>query len=152
MAVTNRLVVKILTQAPGTDEGHVLLHDAGVWLRHPGFDWNGRTPIPLVLYEADCKFHSAALDGLTKQHRAHQMLALSSQATILLALVRQQRAVTAVATATQPDDLIEADPTWNLPIDIVLLGTAQPHPMVSSGWIAALIQDMLPRLPDMRAL
>ncbi len=149
------LDLTILTQAPGTDEGHLLLHDTGVWLCAPEFDWDGHAPLPLVLYEADCKFHSAALDGLTKQHRAHEVVALSSQASVLLALVRQLGAVTAVATTSKPDDLIEADPAWNLPmlpsIDIALLGTARAHPLVSSAWIAELIQAMLPALTTKKA-
>ena len=139
------LDLTILTRAVDSDEGHVLMHDRGIWIQHPRFDWQHQESIPLALYEADCKFHSAALDGLNKTHRPYRIKALSASASALMALVRQGSAITAAAKASLPPDLVEVDPTLNLPplpsIDIALVSSAQGHPLVTAHWAGELARQ-----------
>ncbi len=138
------LDVAVVTRPPDSDEGHLLLQDRGVWLRSPSFQWDGASPLPLVLYEADCKFHSAALDGLDKQHRPYHLLATTSSGSALLAMVRDKLAVTAVATSTQSGDLVEVDDAWRLPplpgIEIALVVGGTAHPLATTAWIKTVIE------------
>ncbi len=144
------LDMAILTRSVSSEEGHVLMHDRGIWIQHPEFDWSNQNTIPLALYEADCKFHSSALDGLDKAHRAYQIKALSANAGALMALVRKKTAITAAATASLPEDLVEVDARFELPtlpsIDIVLVNAAQGHPLVSTAWTEELARLFSRRL------
>ncbi|GGX66101.1 LysR family transcriptional regulator [Saccharospirillum salsuginis] len=136
------LDLTILTRAVDSDEGHVLMHDRGIWIQHPQFDWQQHASIPLALYEADCKFHSAALDGLNKTHRPYRLKALSANAGALIALVRRGMAITAAARASLSPDLVEVAPIHELPplpgIDIALVSSAQGHPLVTANWAGEL--------------
>lgn len=148
------LDLAILTRAVDSDEGHLLLHDRGIWIQHPDFDWQRDTSLPLVLYEADCKFHSSALDGLNKTHRAYRIRALSTNAGALMALVRQGRAITAAASASLPTDLVEVAPALDLPplpaIDIVLVSSVTGHPLISANWAGELAQKVAARIGSRR--
>lgn len=140
------LDMAILTRSVNSEEGHVLMHDKGIWIQHPEFDWSEHPALPLALYEADCKFHSSALDGLNKAHRPYQIKALSANAGALMALVRQKKAVTAAATASLPNDLMEVPASYELPtlpsIDIVLVCALQGHPWVSAAWSTELAKSL----------
>ncbi|MDI5985470.1 LysR family transcriptional regulator [Halomonas sp. M4R5S39] len=144
------LDLAILTRAVNSDEGHVLTLDRGIWIQHPEFDWQRYEALPLALYEADCKFHSSALDGLNKTHRPYRLKALSANAGALMALVRQRNAITAAATASLPPDLIEVDATHEMPalpsIDIVLVSSPTGHPLVSVNWAGELARTLALRL------
>ncbi|MGO3669921.1 MAG: LysR substrate-binding domain-containing protein [Vreelandella alkaliphila] len=146
------LDLAILTRAANSDEGHVLMLDKGIWIQHPEFDWQQHETLPLALYEADCKFHSSALDGLNKTRRAYRIKALSANAGALMGLVRQGKAITAVATASLPSDLVEVDAAHEMPalpsIDIVLVSSSSGHPLVSVSWAGDLAKALSLRLHD----
>lgn len=144
------LDLAILTRAVDSDEGHVLMHDRGVWIQHPDFDWHRHETLPLALYEADCKFHSSALDGLNKAHIPYRIMALSANAGALMALVRQGTAITAAATASRPPDLTEVAQMHNLPplpsIDIALVSSSGGHPLLTANWAGDLARLVAPTL------
>jgi len=144
------LDLAILTRAVDNDEGHLLMHDRGIWIQHPDFDPRRHECLPLVLYEADCKFHSSALDGLNKAHRAYRIKALSGSAGALMALVRQGQTLTAAASASLPPDLTEVDPALDLPplpaIDIVLVNSVIGHPLISAHWTGELARQVAARI------
>lgn len=146
------LDLAILTRAANSDEGHVLMLDKGIWIQHPEFDWQQHETLPLALYEADCKFHSSALDGLNKTRRSYRIKALSANAGALMGLVRQGKAITAVATASLPSDLVEVDAAHEMPalpsIDIVLVNSSSGHPLVSVSWAGDLAKALSLRLHD----
>ncbi|MBV1786541.1 LysR family transcriptional regulator [Marinobacterium sp. D7] len=148
------LDLAILTRAVDNDEGHLLMHDRGIWIQHPQFDPLQHTGLPLVLYEADCKFHSSALDGLNKAHRTYRIKALSSNAGALMALVRQGQAITAAASASLPTDLVEVDTALDLPplpaIDIVLVSSVTGHPLLSANWAGELARQVATRIESRR--
>ena len=98
------------------------MHDKGVWT-HGGYpELLERDVLPLVLYDADCKFHSTAIDALEKQNRPYQLIATSSSATALKGLLNKGIAVSALASSTVSGDLTILEET-NLPdlpaVDIV---------------------------------
>lgn len=140
------LDLAIVTRATDSDDGHVVLHDQGIWIQSPSFDWQQHTELPLALYEADCKFHSSALDGLNKIHRPYRIKAVSTNSNSLMALVRRGLVITAAATASKPPDLVEVPSGYNLPplpsIDIALVGSTHGHPLVTSGWVGKLARNV----------
>ncbi|WP_372831828.1 LysR family transcriptional regulator [Pontibacterium sp.] len=125
----------ILTRAPEKDEGYLLVHDKGVWT-HGGYpELIERDVLPLVLYDADCKFHSTAVDALEKQNRAYQLIATSSSATALKGLLLKGIAISALARSTVSKDLtvLESTDLPDLPaIDIVLALAPHPHPVLTA--------------------
>jgi len=140
------LDLAVVTRQPGADEGYSLFQDRGVWLAAPGFDLQRYDPLPMVLYDYECKFHSAARDGLEKQGREYEVLCTSSHPALLLELVRRQQAITVVASCTVPDDLeiLEGD-GFEMPplpaIDVVLLGSAEGHELVTTSLLRELAEQ-----------
>lgn len=132
----------ILTRAPEKEEGYLVRHDHGVWV-HGGYPkLLQQTPLPLILYEADCKFHSSAIDGLEKQGRGYQLVCATSSATVIKSLLRRGLGVSAMAVSSLSTGIVMADPASALPeltvVDIVLALGATTHPLVDMTTVADL--------------
>lgn len=131
----------ILTRSPEIEEGYLLKHDSGVWV-HGGYpELMQCDPLPLILYEADCKFHSTAIDGLEKQGRNYRLLCSSSSATAIKSLLRRRLGISAMATSSVSQGLEVADQAGMpaLPsVDIVLAVAPIPHPMFSAAMASEL--------------
>lgn len=129
----------ILTRAPEKEEGYLLQHDTGVWV-HGGFpELLERPVLPLILYEADCKFHSTAIDGLEKLDQAYRLICSSSSATAIKSLLRQGLGISALARSSVAADLtiVERAALPALPaVDIVLAVAPLPHPLFGTGLAA----------------
>lgn len=126
-----KIDLAILTRAPDAEEGYLLKHDRGVWVCGEAVDLIHRTPLPLILYEPDCKFHSSAIDGLEKLERPYTLVASSSSATAIKSLLRQGIGVSAMALSSVPEGFhVVKEPHWPaLPaVDIVLSVAPVPHP------------------------
>ncbi|OZG71881.1 LysR family transcriptional regulator [Hahella sp. CCB-MM4] len=133
----------VLTRAPGSDEGYLLLEDQGVWAAARGRRLQEGEVLPLAIYEPDCKFHSAALDGLDKLQRPYELLMTSSNASALLAMVKEGGAITAVATSTLSEDMAVLGAEHHLPplprVEIAVMIAGQPHPMMTPAFVKDLI-------------
>ena len=129
----------ILTRAPDAEEGYLLKHDSGVWVKGENTQTDEQiekqSPLSLILYEPDCKFHSTAIDGLEKQGRDYRLLCSSSSATAIKALLRKGQGVSAMARSSVSYGIAIIQNS-NLPalpsVDIVLAVAPVPHPMFSS--------------------
>ncbi|WP_286237750.1 LysR family transcriptional regulator [Neptuniibacter halophilus] len=131
----------ILTRAPEAEEGYLLKHDSGIWA-HGGYpDLLQQAVLPLVLYEADCKFHSSAVDGLEKQGIHYRLVCRSSSATVLKSLLRKGLGLCAMANSSLSAGLCPV-PSGVLPplpaVDIVLAVAPRPHPLFDSALAAGL--------------
>lgn len=127
----------ILTRSGELDEGYLLHHDRGVWV-HGGFPELLHAPVlPLVLYEADCKFHSTAIDGLEKMQRDHRLLCATSSATTIRALLRKGLGISAMARSSMGEGLVELPSESGLPAlpaaDVVLQLAPVPHPLLNAA-------------------
>lgn len=130
--------VAILTRAPEKEEGYLLKHDTGVWV-HGGFtELLTNAALPLILYEADCKFHSTSIDGLEKRGRRYHLFCATSSATVIKNLLRQGLGISAMARSSVASGLVEissdeAD-VHDLPplpaVDIVLSVAPKSHPLL----------------------
>ena len=144
------LELAVLTRLPDTDEGHVLLHDEGVWLVADHFDPAAHKHLPLALYEPSCKFHTAARDGLEKQGRAYEVICTASSPTLLATLVRNGQAISAMARCSAPEDLLLSPQALDLPplpsTDIVLATGAMPHPLLGARQLQQLLTTFQQRI------
>ena len=134
----------ILTRAPDAEEGYLLKHDTGVWVKGAKVgELETATPLSLVLYEPDCKFHSAAIDGLEKQGRDYKIMCSSSSATAIKSLLRKGQGISAMALSSVSYglDIIQESNLPALPsVDIVLAVAPVPHPLFGSHLAASLSQ------------
>lgn len=141
-----KIDIAILTRAPDAEEGYLLKHDTGVWVKGAGVEWAGieyQTPLSLLLYEPDCKFHSTAIDGLEKQGREYRLVCSSSSATAIKSLLRRGQGISAMAVSSVSYglDIIENSNLPALPsVDIVLAVAPVPHPVFGSHLAAKLSQ------------
>ncbi|WP_261842323.1 LysR family transcriptional regulator [Aliamphritea ceti] len=141
-----KIDLAILTRAPDKEEGYLLRHDKGVWV-HAGFpELQQYAELPLVLYEADCKFHSSAVDGLEKQGQRFRVVCASSSATAIKSLLRRGMGIGVLASSTIDENLVPCDRPYlpTLPmVDIVLAVAPTPHPLVSTAMAQKISQKML---------
>jgi DNA-binding transcriptional LysR family regulator len=133
--------IAILTGAPDIEEGYLFKHDRGVWVHGGHPQLMEITSLALILYEPDCKFHSAAIDGLEKQGLDYRLLCSTSSATAIKSLLRQGLGISAVAASTVSQGL-SIEHSADLPplpfINIVLAVAPVPHPLFGSAMAAEL--------------
>ncbi|KDM91689.1 LysR family transcriptional regulator [Photobacterium galatheae] len=140
----------MLTRQPGSDEGHLLMHDQGIWYGLPETDLLSRRPLPIALFQADCKFHAAALDGLIKQEISFDLVSCSSSATAQRGMVRAGLAVGAMARSSMSPDFVELHVDWLPPlpgIEIALVLAPQSHPHLTTQVARTVSQHFLAALP-----
>ncbi|WP_330959954.1 LysR family transcriptional regulator [Photobacterium sp. 53610] len=140
----------ILTRQPGSDEGHFLMQDQGVWYGSPETDILSLRPLPIALFQADCKFHAAALDGLMKQEISFDLVSCSSSATAQRGMVRAGLAIGAMARSSMSPDLVELRADWLPPlpgIEIALSLAPQSHSGLTSQIARTISHAFLAALP-----
>ncbi|CAM2941135.1 LysR family transcriptional regulator [Vibrio mytili] len=138
-----KLDAAIVTRAPDSEEGYWLTSDKGVWICHPDFTFNDAEPLPLALFQTDCKYHAAAIDSLTKRGTAYRLLACSNTASAQRAIVRAGMAVGAMGRISVTSDLKILDNMPSLPaVDIVLITGIEPHPVLDTESIGKWFEAM----------
>lgn len=123
MLDSGQLDAAIVTRLPESDEGYLLQTSKGVWVSASGSNLSDTDPLPIALFQKDCKFHIAALDGLMKQDRHYQLLACSSSAAALKAIVAKDLAISAMAecSVSAPLNIIDSETLPPLPVVAVAL-------------------------------
>lgn len=105
------------------------------WLAAPGRVWEKDRPVDLAAYPEGCVFRAAMVAALDADGRAWRVAMQSRSHAGVMAAVRSGRAVTAVARATGPGDLIEvgADaglpPLGRAPIHLIAPDRPMPKPV-----------------------
>ncbi|GDY27306.1 LysR family transcriptional regulator [Agarivorans sp. Toyoura001] len=140
---SGELDLAILTRSPDSDEGYLLRHDQGVWVSSKHQDLSQQRPIPIALYEADCKFHSSAIDGLDKAELPYRLLATSANHSGLYGMVSQGLALAAMARSSKGElQELCAKTMPPLPaIDIVVVSATQPHSACGSAVIKQICEQ-----------
>ncbi|MGL6258920.1 LysR family transcriptional regulator [Vibrio sp. WXL210] len=138
-----QLDAAIVTRAPDSEEGYWISRDKGVWISHPDFQPNTDKPLPLALFQTDCKYHAAAIDGLTKRGVSYQLVACCNTASAQRAIVRSKMAIGAMGRVSVSEDLIILDNMPPLPaVDIVLITSVDPHPVLDKDCLGQLAELM----------
>jgi len=141
-----KLDAAIVTRSAGSEEGYFLASDKGVWISHAEFELAQHHPIPIALFQSDCQYHAAAIDGLSKQGISYQLLACCNTASAQRAIVRSKMAIGAMGRMSVSDDLKILDNMPALPaVDIVLITGVEPHPVLDKTCL-----DQLLNLPNSR--
>ncbi|MGX9417547.1 LysR family transcriptional regulator [Vibrio sp. RC27] len=121
----------IVTRSPNSEEGYWLAKDHGVWVAHRDIEFNDAQPLPLALFQTDCKYHAAAIDGLTKNSMPYHLVACCSSSSGLNSMVKSGIAVGAMGQLSMAKNLRILDNMPPLPVvDIVLITGAQSHPLL----------------------
>ena len=129
-----KLDAAIVTRAVDREEGHWLTNDKGVWIASPSFNKQHFSHLPLALFQADCKYYAAAIDGLTKRGQNYHIVACSDTASAQRALVREGIAIGAIGGLSKTEDLIALDDMPPLPtVDVVLIASANNHPILTKA-------------------
>ncbi|MFM2486440.1 LysR family transcriptional regulator [Celerinatantimonas yamalensis] len=129
----------ILTRTPGREEGYYLCSDHGVWIAAADEIIPLKGPLTLALFQSDCQYHAAAIDGLTKRGIRYQLLACCNSASAQRALVKQGLAIGAMGKLSVSEDLTVLSDMPPLPkVDIVLSVGAKPHPLLNLQFLNRL--------------
>ncbi|MEZ9288087.1 LysR family transcriptional regulator [Vibrio lentus] len=136
-----RLDAAIVTRAPDSEEGHWLTSDIGVWISSPDYAFDGSKPVPLALFQTDCKYHAAAVNGLAKQGTPYQLLACSNTASAQRAIVKAGLAIGAMGKLSVTPDLKILEDMPPLPsVDIVLILASKHHPVLDKEVLNQLVE------------
>lgn len=131
----------ILTRAPNSEEGYWLASDTGVWVSSEQFALDLSQPVPVALFQTDCKYHAAAIDGLTKKGLAYQLIACCNTSSALRAIVKEGLAIGAMGRISVTDDMTIIDNMPPLPsVDIVLVSGVQSHPLMDKECLHQLAE------------
>lgn len=134
-----KLDAAIVTRSPDSEEGYWLANDQGVWIANSEYRVNLSQPLPLALFQADCKYHSAAINGLTKKGIQYQLLACCNTASAQRAIVSKGIAIGAMGKISVTADLKILDNMPPLPsVDIVLVTATQRHPILDNDTLDKL--------------
>lgn len=104
----------LLTRLSQSNEGVVIYQSEGVWLARDNHSFLQR-PLPLVLVEPSCQFHSSVIDGLEKCNIDYQLLCDASQIQLLISLVRKNNMVSVIPNLSVPSDLVGSRVVEGLP-------------------------------------
>ena len=108
------LDITILTRAASSNEGVLIYQEKGVWVaKHQQL--LQQKPMPLALFEANCKFNSTVIDGLEKCDISYDVLCDTSNIHLLMELVRQEKAISVLPSKAVPDDLQQFTTIEGLP-------------------------------------
>ncbi|OEE67213.1 LysR family transcriptional regulator [Enterovibrio norvegicus FF-33] len=143
---SGELDMAILTRSPDSDEGWLLKHDKGVWVCGSDTSLLHRRPLPIALFDKNCKFHSTALDGLGKFGIEVDLVAFTTSASTLHGLARANLAISAMASSSVPPDLqlIDSGSLPPLPaVDIVVVTASRSHPLITPSVISQISQAFL---------
>ncbi len=136
-----RLDAAIVTRAPDSEEGHWLTSDIGVWISSPDYVFDESKPVPLALFQTDCKYHAAAVNGLTKQGMPYQLLACSNTASAQRSIVKAGLAIGAMGKLSVTPDLKILEDMPPLPsVDIVLILASKHHPVLDKEVLNQLVE------------
>lgn len=142
MIDSGHLDLAIITRSPDSEEGYKLESSAGVWAYHPDFSVHQQTPLPIAIFQRDCRYHQAAIEGLHKQNRAFKIIACSGSAGAQRGIVRHGLAIGAMSELSIGDLHILSDESLPaLPvIDIVLIRANSPQNPLTDALCLQLTQ------------
>ncbi|OUL58507.1 LysR family transcriptional regulator [Pseudoalteromonas ulvae] len=122
-----QLDAAILTRAPDSEEGHFLHCSQGAWFAHPHFKIDSKQPLPIAVFQRDCKFHQTSIEGLIKLNQPFEVIAHCGSAVALNGLVAQGLAIGAMAQISNMQQLVAISAPYLpiLPAITIVLATNQ---------------------------
>ena len=137
---SGELDLGIVTRSFDSEEGIVIARDRGVWVCNGDIHLAQQTPLPLVTFQQDCRFHHAAIEGLHKQAKHFKLIAMSGSVAAMHGLVKAGLAIGAMASLSK-GDLVELYDSQlpDLPeIFIVLINNMHTSSFISQSQLQQL--------------
>jgi DNA-binding transcriptional LysR family regulator len=106
----NEIDLAIMTRLPDSNEGALIYVDQGVWVTKNVSSLDLQ-PLPLVLFEPNCKFHSSVIDGLEKNEINYDLVCEASHISLLAELVDRGIGVSVMPKNSVPKGLIAVERT-----------------------------------------
>jgi len=100
------LDIGLITRSPDSEEGQLIYQDKGVWIYNPKHNTHLRSPLPIAVFQPDCRFHQGAIEGLLKAKIPFQVIASCSSLAALLGLVKNGAAIGAVANISTAECVV----------------------------------------------
>ncbi|MCF6436278.1 MULTISPECIES: LysR family transcriptional regulator [Pseudoalteromonas] len=123
MIDSGHLDLAIITRSSDSEEGYLLESTQGVWVYNPKCDAHNKQPLPIAIFQRDCRFHQAAIEGLHKLNREFTIIACSGSASAQRGIVRNGFAIGAMSVLSKGSLSVLSDKSLPiLPIaDVVLV-------------------------------
>lgn len=118
------------------------------WFAHPAFQWNRKSPLPLVLLEEPCIFRKTALAALDASRIRHRIVFTTSNVPAMWAAVASGAGVTARMALGAPRSTEETAQSHRLPaLSSVSLSLCAPRKRRSDAVVrlAQLVAEALDR-------
>ncbi len=96
MIDSDLLDVGIITRSSHNEEGYFLAASNGVWICE-NKELLACDPLPIAIFQKDCRFHQAAIEGLLKNGIHYKIVASCASASALKSLVNSGLAIGAIA-------------------------------------------------------
>ncbi|CAM4253258.1 LysR family transcriptional regulator [Pseudoalteromonas byunsanensis] len=132
MIDSGHLDLAIITRSSDSEEGYLLESTQGVWVYNPKHNAQNKHPLPIAIFQRDCRFHQGAIEGLHKLNRAFKIFACSGSAIAQRGLVRNGFAIGAMSPLSKGDlTELHCSSLPTLPIaDVVLIrANSQQNPV-----------------------
>ena len=153
MLDSGHLDMGIVTRSPGSEEGYLLQTDQGVWVANLQANSHYNSPLPIAVFQSDCRFHHAAIEGLIKQNKAFKLIACTGSASAQRGIVAKGLAIGAMAKASKGylDELNQAGLPPLPSIEIVCLRASTANNPMSEKTLNTLCQQYLSSTSQIRS-
>ncbi|PAJ75290.1 LysR family transcriptional regulator [Pseudoalteromonas sp. NBT06-2] len=143
MLDSGHLDIGITTRSTNSEEGYLLQSDRGIWIFNSNETAHLTIPLPIAVFQSDCRFHQAAIEGLLKQKRQFKLIACSGSASAQRGIVQQGLAIGAMAKLSKGNlDELSCDNLPQLPtIEIVLLRSSSKNNPISEEQLISLCES-----------
>ena len=93
----------LITRSSDSEEGHFLQSDQGVWVYNENETAHLTSPLSIAVFQTDCRFHQAAIEGLLKQETPFKVIACAGSASAQRGIVKAGLAIGAMASLSKGD-------------------------------------------------
>ncbi|MFC3032307.1 LysR family transcriptional regulator [Pseudoalteromonas fenneropenaei] len=134
MLDAGHLDAAVVSRVPASEEGFLLQTGNGIWVGAKGTQLHHANCLPITLFEQDCKFNQAVVEGLIKQGRAFKVMATSSSLAAQRALINANKAIGAMADISLSPNLepLHDNSLPNLPkVELALAIPNNAKPLIS---------------------
>jgi DNA-binding transcriptional LysR family regulator len=142
----NEIDLAIMTRLPDSNEGALIYVDQGVWVAKNESSFYLR-PLPLVLFEPSCKFHSSVIDGLEKNEIKYDLICEASHISLLTELVDRGIGISVMPKNSVPTNLLanENNDLPELPVAEVCICLSGGNQNVAGWSLNELARQLMPK-------
>ncbi|MFC0117111.1 LysR family transcriptional regulator [Pseudoalteromonas xiamenensis] len=109
MLDSGQLDLAIVSRVPASEEGFLLLRGQGIWAGLNNSILVERDVIPITVFEKDCKFHQAAIEGLIKLATPFNIVVMSQSFSAQKSVILGNQAIGAMADISCQSPLVKVE-------------------------------------------